>query len=152
MGNFALGFLHVFTPVALAIVINSIIFTNDWNNNNDDMNNEVERYLPPGWVVGTVWILILGCLGYGLWLVRSTLALYIMFIFMIGFCLLYPFFTIGLQQGIGKYMNVMTFFLALVLLFMALGFDRRVNVILTLIPLVAWVTYVNIAQLLTLRL
>ena len=149
MGNFAVAATHICTPIALAIIINSIIFTNGWNSGDDQ---QVEKYLPPGWVVGTIWVFILGLLGYGLWLVRTTPFLYVMFVFMIGFCLLYPFYTVGLQQSIGKFMNVITFFLALVLLFLALGFDRRVNVILTIVPLVAWAAYVNIAQLLTLRL
>lgn len=158
MSQFAVAGMHVITPIAFAIVINSIIFTSGWTERVDGGKEKetedptIENYLPPGWVIGMVWIFILGLLGYGAWLVRDVMHVYIMFVFVIVYCLLYPFYTAGLQQSIGRYMNAIAFFLSLILLFWVLGFARRWNVLLCVAPLVAWVGYVNIVQLFTLRI
>ena len=157
MSQFVWASMHVITPIAFAIVINSIIFTSGWTDRVDGDKGKkdedpIENYLPPGWVIGTVWIFILGLLGYGAWLVRDVIHVYVMFVFVMVYCLLYPFYTAGLQQSIGRYMNAVAFFLSLILLFWVLGFARRVGVLLCVAPLVAWVGYVNIVQLFTLRI
>jgi len=51
-------YIHIIIPIILAIILNYYIYIQKWNNNNN--NNK----LPPGYIIGFIWIVILGLLGY----------------------------------------------------------------------------------------
>ena len=59
--NYALLY-NIFIPVVLAIIINLISFGLGWSGKSKDSKRN--PLLPPGYVIGIVWIIILGLLGY----------------------------------------------------------------------------------------
>ena len=53
---------HILVPVLAAIIMNGIIYTFGINKYSE--KNKINPYIPPGYVIGTIWVIILGLLGY----------------------------------------------------------------------------------------
>lgn len=133
--------VHVVIPIVAAIVVNACIFLLKWNE-----NSTRNPLLPPGYIIGLVWIIIFGILGllhyklyplyfYASWAVVS----------LIMFCLLYPFMTAGLSNSKwSKILNLMT----LVFSFIVAIIVPR-SYVLYMLPIILWASYVNVTQLMT---
>ena len=99
---------HILIPIILAIVLNFYIYTQGWNNDNENNSK-----LPPGYIIGSIWIIILGLLGYIHFLLYPSV--YSWFIVLtILYCLSYPFLTKGLQNTDNIIYNVIALILAFV--------------------------------------
>jgi tryptophan-rich sensory protein len=116
------------------------------------------KYLPPGFMIGIVWIVIFGCLGYSAYLSykgdpellyneeypRKWSQAVILTIVVAAYCLLYPFLTIVVDE---KYYQLLNF-IALIMAY-ALGIvviQEYVAAFWYVLPLIAWTTYVCFAD------
>ena len=129
---------HIAVPVLLALAMNMAIWKLGWN------GGGVQAYLPPGWVIGTVWTVLLALLGWIHWQVRGDFMVRLAIEILIAYCLLYPVLVALLARQWAKILDVIAFVLAYgVALVVA---KRRWGSFKWLLPLLAWVTYVNLAD------
>ena len=127
-------YIHILVPIILAIVLNFYIYTQGWNN-----DNEKNSKLPPGYIIGSIWIIILGLLGYIHFLLYPSG--YSWFIVLtILYCLSYPFLTKGLQNTDNNYFNLIALLLAIIV---TIIMYYKSNIIYA-IPFLLWTFYVNI--------
>tara|TARA_B110000444_G_scaffold46863_1_gene42693 strand:+ start:735 stop:1139 length:405 start_codon:yes stop_codon:yes gene_type:complete len=127
-------YIHILVPIILAIVLNFYIYTQGWNN-----DNEKNSKLPPGYIIGSIWIIILGLLGYTHFLLYPSV--YSWFIVLtILYCLSYPFLTSGLQNTDNNYFNLIALLLAIIV---TIIMYYKSNIIYA-IPFLLWTFYVNI--------
>jgi len=75
------------------LLLNAVIFGLGW-----DRRSVPNPYLPPGWVVGTIWIVLFVAMGIARWLVvRNTEKRHNKRLAILGLlCMLYPLYTMGL--------------------------------------------------------
>ena len=139
---------HILIPIILAIMMNGIIYMfklNDYDNKK--INSAVyKKLLPPGYIIGIIWVVIFGLLGYVHYLIYTQndnkitiTSLFI--IFVILFCLMYPLIT-GLKIKSGLLMNLMSLILAFVLGIIIIIQSKYA--FLFVLPLIVWSSYVNI--------
>ena len=127
-------YIHILVPIILAIVLNFYIYTQGWNN-----DNEKNSKLPPGYIIGSIWIIILGLLGYIHFLLYPSV--YSWFIVLtILYCLSYPFLTSGLQDTDNSIYNLIALLLAIIV---TIIMYYKSNIIYA-IPFLLWTFYVNI--------
>lgn len=127
-------YVHILVPIILAIVLNFYIYTQGWNN-----DNEKNSKLPPGYIIGSIWIIILGLLGYIHFLLYPSV--YAWFIVLtILYCLSYPFLTSGLQNTDNSIYNLIALLLAIIV---TIIMYYKSNIIYA-IPFLLWTFYVNI--------
>lgn len=127
-------YVHILVPIILAIVLNFYIYTQGWNN-----DNEKNSKLPPGYIIGSIWIIILGLLGYIHFLLYPSV--YSWFIVLtILYCLSYPFLTSGLQDTDNSIYNLIALLLAIIV---TIIMYYKSNIIYS-IPFLLWTFYVNI--------
>jgi tryptophan-rich sensory protein len=93
---------HVLAVVLVTLAINGLIFALGWVGPSVDAARH-NALLPPGWVVGGVWLVLLVLLAVAFWLLASegrpeVRRLSPWVLALIGFCLAYPFYTIGLRN------------------------------------------------------
>ena len=140
--------LNVLIPVLLAIGVNTFIFTSDWNN---DQSKHIPRpggrhLLPPGYVIGLIWIFLLALLGYAHYRLFFSFASIIL-LTTIAFCISYPFLTQGKGRGEdrARVMNTATLVFAGVTLAASAG---RSDWLATaaIVPLFIWAGYINIVD------
>jgi hypothetical protein len=96
--------------------------------------------IPPGYIVGSIWIILFGLLGYihhrlGNDSSYASVSIYVF----IGYSLSYPFLTRLENTDIYNKMAWVLAFLCSLLLY----YENR-ELIPYILPLLAWVTYVNI--------
>lgn len=108
-------------------------------------------YLPPGYIIGLIWIIIFGFLGYAYYLLINKNKTYnlgsISIIILWIFCLLYPFLTNGFSNKyISIILNILTLFFSLIVGLIV--FLESKYIFLYLLPLIFWAIYVNIVTLL----
>jgi len=142
--------LYVLTPVVLAIIVNAIIYIKGWQSSNEATNattNNRNPLLPPGPIIGTIWIIIFAFLGYASYIAnqtrQTTTSIFITII--IIWCLAYPFLTNGLNQSPGRILNTITLILAAILSIVSTA-SQMPQITYLLIPLFTWASYVNIAD------
>jgi tryptophan-rich sensory protein len=128
--------LHIFIPIILACVINFYIYAMGLNN-----NNEKSKWLPPGYIIGIVWIIILGLLGYIHFLMYPSIQSWII-VFAISYCLAYPFLTSGLKDTNSKIYNIIALIIAIIV-FISVFYKNKLTSLLSL-PFLVWTLYVNI--------
>ncbi len=136
--------MHVVCAVALAVVVNGIVYKNGWNSTD---NNRGNRWLPPGWVIGLVWMVLFALLGYAHYVAyrangNKISLVSFSILSMILFCAAYPFLSSGLTSG--KVLNVLTLIGAAKVGFVAALFAPQSFPYLY--PLFVWASWVNIAQ------
>lgn len=129
-------YIHILVPIMLAIVLNFYIYTQGWNN-----DNEKNSKLPPGYIIGSIWIIILGLLGYIHFLLYPSIQSWIIVITIL-YCLAYPFLTSGLQNTNNAIYNLISLFLAIIV-FISVYYKNKKNIIYV-IPFLLWTLYVNI--------
>ena len=95
---------YVLSVVGITVAINGLIFALGWAGPSVDAARP-NALLPPGWVIGGVWVVLLALLAVAAWLLASHPApearrLSPWVLALIGFCLAYPFYTTGLRSDI----------------------------------------------------
>lgn len=135
--------IHILVPVVLAVSVNALIFGLGWNKKAAGEKQRVSPWLPPGWAIAVIWVLLFALLGYAHFLVRKRpLAAWAIVAF-IAYALLYPFLTGGLQSD-GRFYNVIALILAYATaVAVAWGSEDR-KPLVALAPLLAWASYVNL--------
>lgn len=108
------------------------------------MNNP---YLPPGYIIGIIWIIIFGLLGYVYYLLFSKSHILtvgtISIILMVFFCLLYPFLTRGFHNElVSDILNKLTFLFSIIVGIIV--YIENKTAFIYVIPLILWSFYVNV--------
>lgn len=112
--------LNIIIPVALCLLINGVIFSTGMNTDNN--STTAPWFAPPGWAVGSIWVVLYILYGAARWTVlqaggphASTAAKWITFLIFWG--LSYPFLTLGFDMYIGAALNVVSLLFTLFALF-----------------------------------
>ncbi len=141
-----LFFYNIFIPIIAGLIMNGIIYTFKLNKN---LKISDKSILPPGYVVGSVWIILLGLLGYVHYMLYNmyegiTITSILVIIFII-FCILYPV-IVNYNPKITLLMNLFSLVFVFVLgLFII---KESTYVFLFIIPLLAWLILVSISDIL----
>ena len=129
--------------VAACIVMNGLIFAMGWQ----DQSASGRGLLPPGWVIGLVWIGLFAGLGFAYWrLGRHGLhdghgRQWILWL--AAWCLAYPLYTAGLSsRSLSLAGNVATIALALVLAVWLWPHERTSAALVASIAV--WVAYATV--------
>lgn len=123
---------YILIPIVLATLLNILIFTKKWN-------NIQRKHLPPGWIIGIIWTVILGTLGYLLFLSKQHKITYFAIAGLIVFILAYPFLTNKFVEKT-KFFDTVTLILS-VLVAIMLFFQK--GMVLYMLPLLVWVLFVK---------
>jgi hypothetical protein len=123
----------------LAILINMMIYYKQIVN----YKPQTSKYLPPGYIIGSIWVLLFGLLGYILYRLHhytsfASISIYIFILFSV----LYPFITKLSPSSLSDMFNK----IALVLAYMVgyLVYSENPGLTIYLLPLFCWITYVNL--------
>lgn len=129
--------LHIILPILLAIGVNIImnrqkLYIKDY---------EPNQYLPPGYIIGIVWVIIFGFLGYAHFLrYYSFTSVYIVLINI--YCLSYPFLTYKKSEQEAWIYNLIAVALAFSLFILV--YSDNIYHSLYILPFLFWSTYVFI--------
>ncbi len=158
---------HVLIPIIAAILVNLFIYVYGWNANKT--TKPVAKCLPPGYVIGIIWIILLGLLGYAHYLVYPSYSSTIIVVTIL-YCLSYTFLISldsndQLYQIIFKilyvkksnfdkhynmpdvFFNVIAFIIAVVVCITS--YMQNIKTIYFTSPFVLWTLYVNICTLMS---
>jgi tryptophan-rich sensory protein len=142
-----MSLVYILIPIILSFIINILIFR---KKNKNLIKSRNLKYLPPGSVIGTVWIILLGLLGYIYSLLenknKSMDTQKILLILLTLFCLLYPILTANSTLRFSKNYNYLTLIFVLTVYYSI--YTKYPKISYYLIPLLCWVLYVNIITLL----
>ncbi|MFZ2586740.1 MAG: TspO/MBR family protein [Alphaproteobacteria bacterium] len=129
--------------VVVALALNGLIFALGWNT---EMQGDLVRpwFMPAGWVVGLVWMVLFALVGFvfgrlrargdGLqWGVAGLLAL----------CLAYPFYTAGLQEGTVAFWGCVVTLIPTLMLMVALERKDSLSTWMML-PLALWLCFATV--------
>jgi tryptophan-rich sensory protein len=134
---------HVLIPVFCAVAMNVYIYKYRLNKRASE-----NKYLPPGFIIGVIWTIIFALLGYvhyRLYKLDNRINFGSMSIVVfICFSLFYPVVN-AINEKHGYFMNLISLILSFVLGVVVLDYSR--NVFLYLIPLLTWVSFVNLIVL-----
>jgi tryptophan-rich sensory protein len=141
---------HILSFIILVILLNTLIYYFGWYSSSLKLKHKI---LPPGYVIGIAWIIIFGFLGYVhylLYKLKGKFSIYsnIIVLFLI-FCLSYPFLTNGLKEGNTNILNLITLILSFIIGLMVI--TQSIEAFYYIIPLLLWVSYVNISDSLICR-
>lgn len=135
---------HILVPVVAAVAVNAVVFALGWSSNKGQVRNAL---LPPGWVVGSIWVVLLGLLGYVHWHARNSAMASMAIIVFIVWCIAYPFLTNGLQLGTAmRVANTFTLVAAFTLTLLVHAHNPTNTTLALMAPLLVWATYVNITD------
>lgn len=143
--------LNVAIAVFLCLVINSIIFGFGWDGGDDTINI---WFAPPGYVVGTVWVILFGLIGASRYALnragkpasRTKTLLGALLLF----CLAYPIYTLGFNsEFIGFLGNIATILFTIFAMWRVWKFSRAAAALL--FPIVLWVSFATVLVLAELR-
>jgi len=134
---------HILIPVICAIIMNGIIYTLKLNKINSKDSNKL--YIPQGYIIGIIWTIIFGLLGYVHYLLYKlnnninfgsvSVALLILF------CLSYPVIN-AINVKHGYFLNLISLILSFIVSLIVMMYSKYI--FLYLIPLLIWVSYVNV--------
>ena len=126
------------------LLLNGVIFGLHW-----DSNAAPSPYLPPGWLVGAIWMLLFTAMGVARWMLLRggganqdrDASLVVLLAFL---CMIYPLYTLGLRsESIGLAGSIFT---ALIAVWIAARLIRRSSTAAALVGLViAWLVYASVA-------
>ena len=131
-----LALVHILSPVVLAIVVNTIIYAKGWNK-----TNLQDPLAPPSWFIATTWTILLAILGYVAWLTKKDMLVYTCVLLFIMLCLMYPFYPRGIRNTLNK-VTLLAAVILTILIFFRINRERQT--IYYLIPLLLWLSYVNV--------
>jgi|LakMenE09Jun09ns_1017247.scaffolds.fasta_scaffold00383_2 tryptophan-rich sensory protein len=131
--------IHVLLPVLAACILNGYIYLMGWNSTKSE-----NPLLPPGYVIGIVWIIILALLGYAHYLVYPSYSSWVI-VAAIVYCLMYPFLTNGLKDRMMYLFNGIALIFAI--LVFATCYSTVVESAVYTVPFLLWSVYVNIVTI-----
>jgi len=138
-------YIHILTPIVAALLMNGIIFSQKWNIAKYKNSNP---WIPPGGIVGLVWIVIFALLGYVHYRLysgnrnASTIASITIVLFIL-YSLAYPILTsFSSDKNTFFILNVGALLFAAVTT--AQVYQENASLLPYMLPLMAWTTYVNI--------
>ena len=138
-----MNLVYIFTPIILSFIINIFIFR---TKNKSLIKSRKLKYLPPGGIIGIVWIILLGLLGYIYSLIdnknKSMNIQKILLILLTIFCLSYSVLTANSTIRFSKNYNYLTLLFVLIVYYSI--YTKYHEISYYLIPLLCWVLYVNI--------
>jgi len=128
------------------------LFGNIFFNNQETTNSEIEidnKYLPQGYIIGYIWVMIFGILGYiysNINTRKDTKYINRMSImFFIALCLMYGPITYGKSSRFIKNYNYAAFISLCILTYIL---NKNVKkCLLYLVPLYIWIGYVSLLTL-----
>ena len=136
--------LNITIAVVLCLAINAVIFGSGW-----DASETAAQiwFAPPGYVVGTVWVILFALIGAARYLLndsgeaaRSTKNWLVVLLL---FCLAYPIYTIGFNSElIGFFGNLATIALTIFVLTRTLKFSKFAAFLL--VPIIFWVSFATL--------
>ena len=142
-----MNLIYILIPIILASIINMFIFRKKEKNL---IKSRDFKYLPPGPIIGIVWTILLGLLGYTYSLLeninKSMNTQKILIILLTIFCLLYSILTANSTKRFSKNYNYLTLLFVLIVYYSI--YTKYPKISYYLIPLLCWVLYVNIITLL----
>ncbi|WP_263377307.1 tryptophan-rich sensory protein [Granulicella paludicola] len=133
------GNLAVF--IVLPLVLNGLIFGLRWDRDTQAAKGQMAG-IPPGWVVGAIWMVLFTAMGLARWLlIRRNAGRLVEGPSLLGFlCLLYPLYTAGLQNdSVGLVGNIVTAAVALPLAVLVWRWSRAATGCLSAVC--AWLVY-----------
>ena len=137
---------NIFIPILLGLIMNGIIFTFKLNKN---LKISEKSILPSGYIVGSVWIVILGLLGYVHYLLYNkyegiTVSSLLVLLFIL-YCILYPI-IVNYNPKISLLLNLFSLIFAFILALFII--KESFYIFLFIIPLLIWLSLVNISDVL----
>lgn len=134
----------VILPMAIAGGLNGYLLSQGGIRTQQYQPATRSRLLPPGWVVGTIWIILFGILGYIFYLYRMDPVVAISIVILFVSCLLYPFYTRKFySEKASKIGNTTTLILAFLVTIILAARAKQHQHILLMAPLLTWASYVN---------
>lgn len=134
-------YIHIYIPIIIALITNSILYIGKTN------KVKSNPYIPPGYIVGSVWCILFGILGYIHYLLyksnNSISVASISVILFIIFSLAYPFITKSFTDNVDL-LNIISLILAFILAIIII--IKSKYIFLYTIPLLLWISYVNIVS------
>ncbi len=133
--------------VAITVFTNGLIFGLGWAGPSSAIRPN--HLLPPGWAIGSVWVVLLALLGVAFWWLASDASLTARkqstwVLALIAFCLAYPFYTFGMRSEVLGFMgNLATMVVSAALAGRVLSLSRLAAALIFLTTL--WVTYATYA-------
>lgn len=141
------AWFHILMPIIFAILINYLIYTSKWNYYSKKIQSPI---FPPGYIIGLIWIIIFGLLGYVhylLYKLKNRFSIYSnAIVLLLIFCLSYPFLTSGLRQKNATILNLITLIFTFIVSLLVIS--QSIIAFYYTIPLLLWVSYVNISDIL----
>lgn len=132
----------VLFPMTLAILTNIFLTMKNYP------TRERNPYLPPGWAIGTIWIILFGLLGYTAYLTKDNVYLLSFIALIITYCLAYPAITNFEPTTVKtRTLNAGAFVLASTLIGAIYYAQKNKTPIFFVIPLWIWASYVNIVDI-----
>jgi tryptophan-rich sensory protein len=128
--------VHVLTPVVSALLMNGFIYGSGIRQTSANKN----PYIPAGYIVGGIWTVLFGLLGYTHYLLPEGSVARWSIVGFIVFSLLYPIFT-GLDARRGLLLNLISLVFAFVITILVA--IESTKIVYYMIPLLAWIIYVN---------
>jgi benzodiazapine receptor len=138
-----LAYIYVIVPILIAIILNVVIFKAGYSKTSKQLHNPM---IPPGWIVGLIWVIIFGILGYAFYLLiqaHDTVSATLLVVLFIV-CLLYPFYTNGLSDGMGARLGNLSSLIIAFIVTVVIAY-KTPSVTFYMIPILVWASYVNIA-------
>ena len=131
---------NISIPIILALIMNGIIFF--FKLNKEQKKNS---YLPEGYIIGIIWVILLGLLGYIHYLLYNKNKMItissLSIIFLILLCISYPIIT-NLKVKNGLLLNLITLIVSFIVALMIITESKYIFIYI--IPLLIWASYVNI--------
>ena len=146
--------LNVLIAVALCLGINAIIFGSGWFVT-DDAADKAVWFAPPGYVVGTVWVILFALIGAARYLLNefgeAAAGAKNLLIGLLLFCLAYPIYTIGFTSRLlGLIGNMATIALTIFIITKVFKFSKTAAYLL--IPIIIWVGFASLLTLAEMKL
>jgi tryptophan-rich sensory protein len=145
----------VLVPVAVSILVNAFIYEQGYTKRSAD-RAESALPLPPGYVIGIIWVLLFGLLGYAYARLlvddaAATVARWAIIV-TVAYCLAYPFLTRGFDPQISRAFNKGALVFAIGTSLAVWHATKRLHqtraaALYCTLPLLAWVAYVNLVDL-----
>jgi tryptophan-rich sensory protein len=136
-------YVHVLTPVLAAGLVNALSFSRKL-----PITKYKNPWIPPGPIVGLVWLVLLGLLGYvhfklykkaGNEFSEACLTIVVFVLY----CLAYPLLTsLSPNPMVGVFLNIVALGFALFVTLRVFAEDS--TLLPYMIPLLGWTSYVNI--------
>ena len=137
--------INIVIPILAALSMNYIIYYKGWSERNKKDDKIENELLPPGYIIGFIWMILFGLLGtinYKLYKLKNKINYgNILVVFFILFSLAYPFLTNGLNKKYGLLLNYVTLLFSFILSLVIVLYS--IKIFMYLIPLLLWVFYVN---------